>query len=217
MTDERDLVRRWSNRKQRARQANRTNTAADPGSSAFAADSAAVSEPDIATVQDPDEAHAVSTRQDDQSTKIGDAVAVEDLPDIETLDETSDFSAFLREGVPEELQRRALRKLWRTDPVLANLDGLVDYGEDFTDAALVVDNLKTAYKVGRGLVQDDEGPDEEQPSEGADSETIAEAEPQDQDNNKDALDQTESTETPEPESAPEAQDNPPVGQDRKPS
>ena len=54
-----------------------------------------------------------------------------DLPDIESLDANSDYTAFLQDGVPEELQRLALRTLWRSDPVLANLDGLNDYDEDF--------------------------------------------------------------------------------------
>ena len=80
----------------------------------------------------------------------------EGLPDIESLDENSDFSPFLSGDVPEALQRLALRKLWRLDPVLANLDGLVDYGEDFTDAATVIEGMRTAYKVGKGIVDDDE-------------------------------------------------------------
>lgn len=35
-----------------------------------------------------------------------------DMPSIESLDEQSDFSAFLSPGVSEELRRRALRKLF---------------------------------------------------------------------------------------------------------
>ncbi len=58
-------------------------------------------------------------------------VAVEDLPDIENLGRGSDYTPFLRKGVPEHLTRQALRKLWRSDPVFANLDGLNDYDEDF--------------------------------------------------------------------------------------
>ena len=53
------------------------------------------------------------------------------LPDIDSLDKESDFTVFMQDGVPEELRARALRKLWTTDPVLANLDGLNDYDEDF--------------------------------------------------------------------------------------
>jgi uncharacterized protein DUF3306 len=59
------------------------------------------------------------------------AEVIADLPDIEALNKNSDFTVFLRDGVPEELKRLALRKLWLSDPVLANLDGLNDYDEDF--------------------------------------------------------------------------------------
>jgi hypothetical protein len=44
-----------------------------------------------------------------------------------------------------------LRRLWLSNPALANVDGLVDYGQDFTDSATVVENLQTAYQVGRGM------------------------------------------------------------------
>lgn len=54
-----------------------------------------------------------------------------DLPDIDSLDKDSDFTPFMADGVPEELKRMALRKLWLSDPVFANLDGLNDYDEDF--------------------------------------------------------------------------------------
>ena len=89
-----------------------------------------------------------------------------ELPDIDSLDADSDFSPFLSGDVPEALQRLALRKLWRLDPVFANLDGLVDYGEDFTDAATVMEGMRTAYKVGKGFgeeVDPESSADEEVP------------------------------------------------------
>ncbi len=76
-----------------------------------------------------------------------------ELPDPDTMKQGDDFSAFMSEAVPERLRRRALRQLWRSNPVLANLDSLVDYGEDYTDAALVVENLQTAYQVGKGMLK----------------------------------------------------------------
>ena len=74
-----------------------------------------------------------------------------DLPHPDTLDLEADFAAFMREAVPQRLKSMALRRLWRLKPVLANLDGLVDYGEDYTDAATCVPNLATDYQVGKGL------------------------------------------------------------------
>ncbi|MFZ1726103.1 MAG: DUF3306 domain-containing protein [Albidovulum sp.] len=63
-----------------------------------------------------------------------------------------DFAAFMRSAVPERLRRRALRVLWRSNPVLANLDGLLDHDDDFTDAATVMPGLKTTYQVGKGML-----------------------------------------------------------------
>lgn len=90
-----------------------------------------------------------------------------DLPDIDSLTAESDFTAFLKEGVPQQLRRLALRKLWTSDPVLANLDGLIDYGEDYTNAAMVVEGMKSAWEVGRGYAKDE--PAAEGPAEGADA------------------------------------------------
>ena len=81
-----------------------------------------------------------------------------DLPDIDSLDKESDFSVFMHEKVPEALRRRALRRLWRVNPVFSHLDGMNDYDEDYTDAALVVEGLKTVYQVGKGMLVEDEEP-----------------------------------------------------------
>lgn len=84
------------------------------------------------------------------------------LPDIDSLDAESDFSVFMQKGVPEELQRLALRKLWSSDPVYANLDGLNDYDpghvtflEQISEAAQQV--LRDAYKASQ-KEKDADGP-----------------------------------------------------------
>lgn len=76
-----------------------------------------------------------------------------DLPNPDTMVQGDDFSVFMAKAVPDQLHRRALRTLWRSNPVLANVDMLVDYGEDFTDAALAVENIQTAYQVGKGMLK----------------------------------------------------------------
>lgn len=55
--------------------------------------------------------------------------------DLDALRYGDDFSVFLKRGVPQLLRRRALRKFFGSDPVLANLDGLNDYDEDFNAPA----------------------------------------------------------------------------------
>ena len=76
--------------------------------------------------------------------------------EVEALDYEADFTRFMKHDVPEALKRRALRQLWRSDPILANVDGLNDYDDDFTDAALAVKVLETAHKIGRGYLDDDD-------------------------------------------------------------
>ena len=75
------------------------------------------------------------------------------LPDPDSLGSGDDFAAFMGKLVPSRIRARALRRLWGTNPVLANLDALVEYGEDYTDAATVVENMATAYQVGRGMLR----------------------------------------------------------------
>ncbi|MGH1406933.1 MAG: DUF3306 domain-containing protein [Rhodomicrobiaceae bacterium] len=75
---------------------------------------------------------------------------------LETLNYESDFGPFMKKGVPEVLKNLAMRKLWTSNPILANVDGLNDYDENFADPALNV--FKSNWKVGRGFLteEDDE-------------------------------------------------------------
>ena len=99
---------------------------------------------DLAPAAEPPDA-APDDRTDDQ------ILAELDLPDPATLKPGDDITGFMQAAVPARLRRAALRQLWRSNPVLANLDELLEYGEDYTDAATVVENLQTAYRVGRGF------------------------------------------------------------------
>ena len=74
------------------------------------------------------------------------------LPDPTTLKPGDDFAAFLKDAVPDRIKKVALRKLWTSNPILANVDGLLDYGEDFTDAAVGAGVVETTYQVGKGML-----------------------------------------------------------------
>jgi hypothetical protein len=74
------------------------------------------------------------------------------LKDPDDMIAGDDFAAFMRASVPERLRRRALRVLWRSNPVLANLDGLLDHDDDFSDAATIMPDMKSAYQVGKGML-----------------------------------------------------------------
>lgn len=77
------------------------------------------------------------------------------LPDIETLTRESDYTPFLKADVPADLQRQALRKLWASDPIFSQHDGLTDYAEDFRNPEIVGDAVKTAWKIGKGFLDDE--------------------------------------------------------------
>jgi hypothetical protein len=62
------------------------------------------------------------------------APGVTALPDLESLDQDSDYSAFLSPDVDPSLRRLALRKLFRS-PKFNVCDGLDDYSEDFREFA----------------------------------------------------------------------------------
>ncbi len=75
-----------------------------------------------------------------------------DLPDPDLLQPGDEFARYLRAPLPPHLKRRAMRRLWRSNPVLANLDGLNDYDTDFTGDSVPAGTLKTAWEIGRGFV-----------------------------------------------------------------
>jgi hypothetical protein len=75
-----------------------------------------------------------------------------DLPDPDAIELGTDITGFMRKEIPELLRRKVLRALWKSNPVLAVLDGLNDYDEDFTGAATAGTAVKTLYKVGQGLI-----------------------------------------------------------------
>ena len=95
-----------------------------------------------------------SELQDELDVKTDEEVLKElSLPDPDTLEPGDDFKVFMKGVVPERLRRRALKKLWLSNPLLANVDGLVDYGEDFTDAAVGAGFVETTYQVGKGMLK----------------------------------------------------------------
>ncbi|MCP4329952.1 MAG: DUF3306 domain-containing protein [Alphaproteobacteria bacterium] len=133
MVEDDAFVRRWTRRKDAVRR----------------------EESDPATLESPEGTAPAAGEIDENTANSQSDVAPEDLPDIDSLDEQSDYRVFMKEGVPEELRTRALRKLWRSNPIFGEMDGLDEYCEDFTDAALAVKgSLKSIYKVGQGYAKD---------------------------------------------------------------
>ncbi len=117
------------------------------------------------------EEEAVATDAEEQSLQNAELEAelqanreAAEAVDLESLDEESDFSVFMKAGVPEMLKKQAMAQLWRTSPVFANVDGLVDYDDDFGSPDLIMKTFKSAYQAGRGyldLFKGDEESEEE--------------------------------------------------------
>ena len=77
-----------------------------------------------------------------------------DLPDPETINEESGLDRFLSGEMPERLRQMALRRLWRLNPFYGNVCEMVEYGEDYTDAATVIEGMQTAYTAGKGYLKE---------------------------------------------------------------
>ena len=89
---------------------------------------------------------ALAERSDEEIlTELG-------LPDPDTLAMGDDFAAFMARAVPEHIRKRALRKLWRSNPVLACVDGLNDYDDDYLSGSFGNAPVATSYQVGKGLL-----------------------------------------------------------------
>ena len=75
-----------------------------------------------------------------------------ELPDPETVEDEAGLDRFFEGDMPERLRRLALRRVWRLNPLFRFADEMVEYGEDYTDAATVVEGMQTAYQVGKGYL-----------------------------------------------------------------
>jgi hypothetical protein len=96
---------------------------------------------------------ALAQEQDDLADKSDEEVLeMLGLPDPDSLMMGDDFKAFMSKAVPEHLRKRALRKLWRSNPVLACVDGLNDYDDDYLAQGLGQGAIKTSYQVGKGML-----------------------------------------------------------------
>jgi hypothetical protein len=55
------------------------------------------------------------------------------LPSLDSITAVTDIRAFLAPGVPTDLARAALRRVWATDPAIRDFKGLAENAWDFTD------------------------------------------------------------------------------------
>ncbi|KIL98663.1 hypothetical protein CCC_02113 [Paramagnetospirillum magnetotacticum MS-1] len=73
-----------------------------------------------------------------------------ELPPVESLNKDSDYTAFLKAGVPQELKQAALQKLWASDPALMAPEIMDLHMGDYTSP--VAEVVKTAWRIGKGVL-----------------------------------------------------------------
>src|SRR5712671_7603589 len=60
-------------------------------------------------------------------------VDLSSLPPIDSITAATDVTAFLRQGIPQDLSRAALRRAWAADPAIRDFVGLAENAWDFND------------------------------------------------------------------------------------
>ena len=87
------------------------------------------------------------------------------VEDPEVIEDETRLDTLLQGQFPDRIRQMALRRMWRLNPLFRFADEMVEYGENYTDAATVIDGMQTAYQVGKGYLQkafdavEDEAPD----------------------------------------------------------
>jgi len=131
-------------------------------------------------------------------------LAEHNLPDPAKIDDEDMLGKFFESGVPDRLRQLALRRLWRINPLFGIVDEMVEYGEDYTDAATVIEGMQSAYQVGKGYLKKtgealeemsdpEEDPAGKDPDDGSDSDVETQDEGAEQDDLSDNASQAEST------------------------
>jgi hypothetical protein len=78
-----------------------------------------------------DDSASIAAPVSDEIAQTPELLTDADMPDIDSLDEDSDFTGFMSPGVSDELRNIALRKLFHA-PEFNIRDGLDEYDEDYT-------------------------------------------------------------------------------------
>ena len=98
---------------------------------------------------------ARADKESDEEAALTDVELLEkyELPDPNDITEEEGLDRFFDGKIPERLRQLALRRLWRINPFFGIVDDMVEYGEDYTDAATVIDGMQTAYQAGKGYLK----------------------------------------------------------------
>src|SRR5262252_2020081 len=122
MSEPENFITRWSRRKREA------SEGAEVTKSSIAPDAVAESAPPS---EDPRQERDALPASGGAPQSPEAAFDPAKLPPIETITAESDIRAFLAPGVPPELTRAALRRVWSADPNIRDFIGLSENSWDF--------------------------------------------------------------------------------------
>jgi hypothetical protein len=118
MSNPQDFLARWSQRK---REAGRKTAEQEPPAARMAGSGS--------DGRDTPHAHAPVSEGGDANAAA--EFDVSQLPSVESITTETDIRAFLAPGVPVELARAALRRVWAADPTIRDHIGLSENSWDF--------------------------------------------------------------------------------------
>lgn len=140
MTDKKASVfQRWSDRKAKVRQGVDISDQKKPELEGYPNDTA--------SDKDGIASHDADSEDHQSDTEMLEKWKLPDPTDVHDEDKLDDF---FKEGIPDRLKQLAMRRLWKINPFFGRVDEMVEYGEDYTDAATVIEGMKSAYEVGKG-------------------------------------------------------------------
>ena len=85
----------------------------------------------------PGEAAAPADESMEGSAPAEPTIDLSSLPSLEEITASTDIRAFLQAGVPAELTKAALRRVWSADPAIRDFIGIAENQWDFTDPSSI--------------------------------------------------------------------------------
>ena len=132
------FLERWSQRKAKSRQDELDNSVDE----------------DVSALAETEADAGEETEETSEEQALSDSELCEryELPHPEECTDPEELDGFFSRPLPDRLKQLAMRRMWRINPLFKFADEMVEYGENYTDAATVIPDMQTAYKVGKGYL-----------------------------------------------------------------
>ena len=108
-----------------------------------------------ASAEEQAEAQTTTLPETEEDEALSDEALCEkyELPHPEQCEQPEQLDEYFKKPLPDRLKQLAMRRMWRINPLFRFADEMVEYGENYTDAATVIPDMQTAYQVGKGYLE----------------------------------------------------------------